>query len=255
MKVVILAGGYGTRLSEYTDLIPKPMVEIGGRPILWHIMKTYSYYGFNEFIICLGYKGNIIKEYFLNRFKYDSDITIDFNNDNIQVHNKVNEPWKVSLIDTGLNSMTGGRIKRIQPYISGTFLLTYGDGVANVNINESIYHHKKHKKKITVTAVQPAGRFGGLEIEDDVLVKSFIEKRRSDSPWINGGFFVCEPEIFNYINGDETIFESEVLEQIASENELTSYKHHGFWECMDTAKERNNLNNLWNKNQAEWKVW
>jgi glucose-1-phosphate cytidylyltransferase len=255
MKVVILAGGYGTRLSEYTDLIPKPMVEIGGKPILWHIMKTYSYYGFNEFIICLGYKGNIIKEYFLNRFKYDSDITIDFNNDNIQVHNKTNEPWKVSLIDTGLDSMTGGRIKRIQPYINDTFLLTYGDGVANININESIQHHKKYKRKITVTAVQPAGRFGGLEIEDDILVKSFIEKRRSDSPWINGGFFVCEPEIFNYINGDKTIFESDVLEQIASENELTSYKHHGFWECMDTAKERNNLNNLWNKNQAEWKVW
>jgi glucose-1-phosphate cytidylyltransferase len=255
MKVVILAGGYGTRLSEYTDLIPKPMVEIGGKPILWHIMKTYSHYGFNEFIICLGYKGNIIKEYFLNRFKYDSDITIDFNNNDIQIHNKINEPWKVSLIDTGLSSMTGGRIKRIQPYINDTFLLTYGDGVANINITESIQHHKKHKRKITVTAVQPAGRFGGLEIEDDILVKSFIEKRRSDSPWINGGFFVCEPEIFNYIKEDETVFESDVLEQIASKNELTSYKHYGFWECMDTAKERNNLNNLWNKNQAEWKVW
>lgn len=255
MKVVILAGGYGTRLAEYTDLIPKPMIEIGGKPILWHIMKTYSYYGFNNFIICLGYKGHIIKEYFLNRFKYDLDVTIDYTTNDIQIHNQINEPWKVSLIDTGLESMTGGRIKRIQPYINDTFLLTYGDGVANIDINKLVYHHKKHKRKITVTAVQPAGRFGGLEIKDDILVKSFIEKRRSNSPWINGGFFVCEPEIFNYIKEDETIFESDVLEQIANENELTSYKHYGFWECMDTAKEKNNLNNLWNKNQAEWKVW
>jgi len=255
MKVVILAGGFGTRLSEYTDLIPKPMVEIGGKPILWHIMKIYSSYGFNEFIICLGYKGNVIREYFLNRMKYDSDITIDYKNNIVKSHETVSEPWTVSLISTGINSMTGGRIKQIQPYINGPFLLTYGDGVANVDINKLIDHHKKHNKIATVTAVQPAGRFGGLEIENEVLVKSFIEKRRSDSPWINGGFFVCQTEIFNYIKGDNTIFESNTLETLASINQLSSYKHYGFWECMDTAKERNNLNNLWNENKAEWKIW
>lgn len=255
MKVVILAGGFGTRLSEHTDSIPKPMVEIGGKPILWHIMKTYSHYGFNDFIICLGYKGHVIKEYFLNRFKYDSDITIDYSINEIHTHNNVSEPWKVSLIDTGINTLTGGRLKRIQKYIDTTFLMTYGDGVSDVNINELIKQHNKYNKKITVTAVQPSGRFGGLEIENDVLVKSFVEKRRSDSPWINGGFFVCEPEVFDYIEGDNTIFESDVLEKIASENQLTSYKHKGFWECMDTIKDKNNLNSLWNNNQAEWKVW
>lgn len=255
MKVVILAGGFGTRLSEHTDSIPKPMVEIGGKPILWHIMKTYSHYGFNDFIICLGYKGHIIKEYFLNRFKYDSDITIDYSTNEIHTHNNISEPWKVSLIDTGINTLTGGRLKQIQKYIDNTFLMTYGDGVSDININELIKQHNKHNKKITVTAVQPSGRFGGLEIENDVLVKSFVEKRRSDSPWINGGFFVCEPEVFDYIKGDNTIFESDVLEKIASENQLTSYKHKGFWECMDTLKDKNNLNSLWNNNQAEWKVW
>jgi glucose-1-phosphate cytidylyltransferase len=255
MKVVILAGGFGTRLSEHTDSIPKPMVEIGGKPILWHIMKIYSHYGYNDFIICLGHKGNVIKEYFVNRFKYDSDIVIDFQNNTIENHNKITEPWKVSLIDTGHNVMTGGRIKRIQQYVNEPFLLTYGDGVADVNIPELVNHHYKHNRKVTVTAVQPSGRFGGLEIENDVLVKSFIEKKRSDSPWINGGFFVCSPEIFSYIHNDSTVFESDVLEKIASEGELTSYKHNGFWECMDTLKDKNNLNNLWNNNQATWKIW
>jgi glucose-1-phosphate cytidylyltransferase len=255
MKVVILAGGFGTRLSEHTDSIPKPMVEIGSKPILWHIMKIYSHYGYNDFIICLGYKGNIIKEYFLNKLKYDSDVTIDFTTNEIQTYNHIVEPWKVSLIDTGADSLTGGRIKRIQQHIDGPFLLTYGDGVSDINIPELINHHNKHKRKVTVTAVQPAGRFGGLEIQDNVLVKSFVEKKRSDSPWINGGFFVCEPEVFDYIKDDNTIFESDVLEKMASENELTSYKHDGFWECMDTIKDKNNLNNLWNNNKALWKTW
>lgn len=255
MQVVILAGGFGTRLSEYTDIIPKPMVEIGSKPILWHIMKTYSYYGYNEFIICLGYKGHIIKEYFLNKLKHNSDITVDFNNDEITTYNKTNDPWKVSLIDTGANVLTGGRIKRIQQHINGPFLLTYGDGVADINIPELINHHNKYNKIATVTAVQPAGRFGGLEIENDVLVKSFIEKKRENSPWINGGFFVCNPEIFSYLNGDQTVFESDVLEKLAVEGQLTSYKHYGFWECMDTLKDKNNLNNLWNNNQAIWKIW
>jgi len=255
MKVVILAGGFGTRLSEYTDLVPKPMIEIGNKPILWHIMKIYSHYGFNDFIICLGYKGNNIKEYFLNRFKYDSDVTIDFNSNEIHTYNNNNEPWKVTLIDTGINTMTGGRIKQIQSYVDGPFLLTYGDGVADVNIPELIKHHHTYKKLVTVTAVQPAGRFGGLEIENDILVKSFIEKRRSDSPWINGGFFMCNPEVFNYIDNDKSIFESDILEKLAIENQLSSYKHYGFWECMDTLKDKNNLNSLWNNNQAEWKIW
>jgi len=255
MKVVILAGGFGTRLSEHTDSIPKPMVEIGGKPILWHIMKIYSYYGYNDFVICLGYKGNIIKEYFLNKLKYDSDVTINFNNNEIQIHNNINEPWKVSLIDTGNDVLTGGRIKRIQQYIDGPFLLTYGDGVADINIPELIKHHYNHNKIVTVTAVQPSGRFGGLEIENDTLVKSFAEKKRTDSPWVNGGFFVCNPEIFSYIDNDQTIFESDTLEKLTLKNQLTSYKHYGFWECMDTLKEKNNLNNLWNKNQSTWKIW
>jgi glucose-1-phosphate cytidylyltransferase len=255
MQVVILAGGFGTRLSEYTDIVPKPMIEIGGKPILWHIMKIYSHYGFNDFVICLGYKGHIIKEYFTNQLKYNSDITIDFTNNKIQTYNSINEPWKVSLIDTGANVLTGGRIKRIQQYIKGPFLLTYGDGVGDVNIPELIEHHHRYNKIATVTAVQPSGRFGGLEIENDVMVKSFVEKKRSNSPWINGGFFVCSSEIFNYIDNDNTVFESDVLEKLALENQLTSYKHHGFWECMDTLKDKNNLNNLWNNNQATWKIW
>lgn len=255
MKVVILAGGFGSRLAEYTDVIPKPMVEVGGKPILWHIMKIYSYYGFNDFIICLGYKGKVIRDYFIDKLQYGENITVDFVNGTLTKHSSVTDPWKVSLINTGENSMTGGRIKRIQSLINEPFLLTYGDGVANIDIKALIEHHRKHNKVATVTAVQPAGRFGGLEIQEDVLVTSFIEKRRSDSPWINGGFFVCEPDIFNYIKDDSTVFESDVLELLAAEKQLTSYKHHGFWECMDTVKERNNLNNLWNTNKAEWKIW
>jgi glucose-1-phosphate cytidylyltransferase len=256
MKVVILAGGFGTRLSENADSIPKPMVEIGEKPILWHIMKIYSHYGFNEFIICCGYKGYIIKEYFLNKFKYQSDVTIDYNTGEIISHDNIKYPWKVTLVDTGLNSMTGGRIKRIQHLINNeTFLLTYGDGLSNVDIQKLIEHHKKYKRKVTVTSIQPFDRFGGLDIGDDNLITSFIEKKRLHSSWINGGYFVCEPTIFDYIKDDKTIFESDVLEKIALENQLTSYKHDGFWQCMDTLKEKNTLNDLWNNNKADWKMW
>jgi len=254
-KVVILAGGFGTRLSEYTESIPKPMVKIGGKPILWHIMKIYSSYGYNDFIICLGHKGHLIKDYFVNNFTYDCDFTLDYVNNTTKYHNAPKESWKITLVDTGETTMTGGRIKKIQKYIDGRFFLTYGDGVADINIPQLLKHHNNIGKMTTVTAVQPSGRFGGLEIENESLVKSFIEKKRSDSPWINGGFFVCEPEIFNYIKGDKTIFESDVLEQVAQEQKLACYKHTKFWECMDTKKEYTHLNKLWNNNKANWKLW
>ncbi len=256
MKVVILAGGLGTRLSENTNTIPKPMVEIGGMPILWHIMKIYSYYGFNDFIICCGYKGHVIKDYFLNKLKYQSDLTIDYNTEKITIHGNIKYPWKVTLVDTGLKSMTGGRLKRIQHLINDeTFLLTYGDGVSNVDILKLIEHHKKYNRKVTVTAIQPSDRFGGLEIENDNLVTSFVEKKRLRSSWINGGYFVCEPSIFEYIKDDLTILESDVLEKISAEHQLTSYNHTGFWECMDTLKEKNTLNDMWDNNKAGWKLW
>ena len=256
MKVLILAGGFGSRLSEETDVRPKPMAEIGGRPILWHIMKIYSYYGFNEFIILLGYKGYYIKEYFANYFLHQSDVTIDLSNNNLQVHNNTSEPWKVTLLDTGLQTMTGGRILRAKDFVDNkTFLLTYGDGVADINLHALTEFHKKHGRSITMTAVQPEGRFGALKLADDNKVLSFTEKPRGDGSWINGGFFVCEPEIFKYIKNDETVFEQEPLERLAADGELYNYRHGGFWKCMDTLRDKNKLNEMWDNGEAKWKTW
>jgi len=255
MKVVILAGGFGTRLSEETDLKPKPMVEIGEKPILWHIMKIYSSYGFNEFIILLGYKGYLIKEYFSNYFLHQSDVTFDLANNNMKIHQNESEPWKVTLLDTGLNTMTGGRIKRAAPHIGhDDFLLTYGDGLSDVDISKCIEFHKLHGKIITMTAVQPAGRYGALEIKNNTI-KSFEEKPRGDKLWINGGFFVCKYKVFDYIDDDKIIFEKEPLTNLADEQQLMSYKHHGFWRPMDTLRDKTTLCQLWNNNQAPWKKW
>lgn len=255
MKVVILAGGFGTRLSEETDLRPKPMVEIGEKPILWHIMKIYSYYGFNDFIICLGYKGYMIKEYFANYFLHQSDVTIDIKNNKIETHHCKAEPWKVTLVDTGLNTMTGGRIKRIQKYINDTFMLTYGDGVSDINIKELIKYHKKMKKSVTVTAVQPSGRFGAIEIDEKGNVYSFMEKPKGDGSWINGGFFVLEPDIFNYIKDDNSIWEREPLENLTKDGKVCAYKYSGFWKCMDTLRDKIELEKLWKEGKAPWKLW
>ncbi|OHD13525.1 MAG: glucose-1-phosphate cytidylyltransferase [Spirochaetes bacterium GWB1_36_13] len=257
MKVVLLAGGFGTRISEESDLKPKPMIEIGGKPILWHIMKLYSHYGLNDFIICLGYKAYVIKEYFANYFLHQSDVTIDLQNNKIEVHKNSSEPWKVTLVDTGLNTMTGGRIKRIQKYIGNEpFMLTYGDGVSDVNLKDLLDFHKKNKKKATLTAIQPAGRFGILDLNEKEEVLKFQEKPKGDGGWINGGFFVLEPSIFDTIkNGDSTVWEREPLEMLANENELIAYKHEGFWKCMDTLRDKIELEKMWNSGQAEWKVW
>lgn len=256
MKVVILAGGMGTRISEETNVIPKPMIEIGGKPILWHIMKTYSHYGFNEFVICLGYKGYIIKEYFSHYFLHMNDMTIDMTNNNVEIHSSSSEPWKVTLVDTGLNTMTGGRIKRIQKYIgSEQFLLTYGDGVADINIKSLIEFHKMKKSYATITAVQPLGRFGSLDISDNEKVVSFLEKPKGDNNWINAGFFVLEPEIFNFIDDDKMIWEREPLEKLAKEKQLNAYKHSGFWKPMDTLRDKNELESLWQSQKAPWKIW
>ncbi|WDF54701.1 glucose-1-phosphate cytidylyltransferase [Mucilaginibacter sp. KACC 22063] len=257
MKVVLLAGGLGTRLSEETVLKPKPMVEIGGMPILWHIMKIYSSYGFNDFIVCLGYKGYIIKEYFANYFLHKSDVTIDLKDNSVKVHDSQAEPWKITLIDTGNESMTGGRIKRVQPYIGNEpFMLTYGDGVGNINIKELVNFHNTHGRLCTVTSVQPSGRFGALNILDDNSVHSFMEKPKGDGAWINGGYFVCQPQVFDYIkDGDSTIWEQAPMEQIANDEQMSAYKHNGFWRPMDTLKDKHDLNTLWDKNQAPWKTW
>lgn len=257
MKVVILAGGYGTRISEESHLRPKPMIEIGGYPILWHIMKIYSYYGFNEFIICCGYKGYMIKEYFADYYLHRSDITFDFaNNNEMIIHNNVAEPWKVTLIDTGLDTMTGGRLKRIQKYIGNEqFMLTYGDGVSDVDISRLVEFHNKNKKIATLTAIQPGGRFGVLDIGENNEISSFSEKSKEDGGWINGGFMVLEPEVFDYIEGDETYFEREPLENLAKEGQLSAYQHDGFWQCMDTQRDKNLLEELWKNNEAKWKVW
>lgn len=258
MKVVILAGGLGTRLSEETDLKPKPMVEIGGRPILWHIMKIYSAYGFNEFVICCGYKGYMIKEYFANYFLHQADVTIDLGKNNIEVHHSKAEPWKITLVDTGLNTMTGGRIKRVQDYIGNNpFMLTYGDGVSNVNIKALVNFHRNAGKLATLTAVQPsAGRFGAIGLDDDFNVHSFTEKPDSDGVWINGGFFVLDSGIFDYLTeGDNTIWERSPLENLAKDNNLSAYKHDGFWRPMDTLRDRIELENMWNSTKCEWKVW
>lgn len=257
MKVVILAGGLGTRLSEETDIRPKPMVEIGGMPIIWHIMKIYSHYGFNEFVVCLGYKGYVIKEYFTNLFLHQSDVTIDVKNNKMEVHNTSSENWKITLVETGANTLTGGRIKRIQKYIGNErFMLTYGDGVSNVDISALISFHELQKKYCTVTAVQPSGRFGVLQVNENDLVESFHEKRPEDTGWINGGYFVCEPEIFDFIKqDDETIWEREPLENLAKEKQLVAFKHRCFWRPMDSLKDKMDLNDLWNTGKAEWKIW
>lgn len=257
MKVVILAGGFGTRISEESALKPKPMVEIGGMPILWHIMKMYSHHGFNEFIICAGYKQDVIKEFFANYFIHSSDITFDFLNHNeMQVHAKNAEPWKVTVIDTGLNTMTGGRVKRIKEYLNNErFLLTYGDGVSDTDISESIEYHKKHGKMCTITAIQPAGRFGVMDISADNKIKSFRQKDQEDSAWINGGFMVVEPEFVDYIEGDQTVLEAAPFERLVEQGQMMCYKHHGFWQCMDTVRDKHLLENHWSSGKAPWKKW
>lgn len=257
MKVLILAGGFGSRLSEETTTKPKPMVEIGGKPILWHIMKIYSHYGYNEFIILCGYKGYMIKEYFANYYRHMADMTIDLSNNTSQYHSNHAEPWKVTLLDTGENTMTGGRIKRAKKYIRDeSFMLTYGDGVANIDISALIDFHNNHKKTITMTSVQPEGRFGALNIDiNDNQVIEFREKPKGDGAWINGGFFVCQPKVFDYIEGDSTVFEREPLEYLAKDGELYTYKHLGFWKPMDTLRDKNQLDEMIAKEKAPWIKW
>lgn len=256
MKVVILAGGLGTRLSEETVLKPKPMVEIGGMPILWHIMKIYSSYGYNDFIICLGYKGYLVKEYFANYFLHKSDVTIDLKNNSVKVHESDAEPWTITLVDTGINSMTGGRIKRIQKHVGDeAFMLTYGDGVSNVNIHELVDSHKRGGKLCTVTSVQPSGRFGALNLGKENQVNSFLEKPKGDGAWINGGFFVCEPKVFDYIAGDSTTFENEPMQNLAKDGQMSAYLHNGFWKPMDTLRDKTELEASWESNNAAWKNW
>ena len=255
MKAVILAGGLGTRISEETHLKPKPMIEIGGRPILWHIMKQYSFYGINDFIVCLGYKGYTIKEYFANYYTHMSDVTFDMRNGTRTIHSNDAEPWCVTLVDTGEDTMTGGRVRRVRDYIGEeTFCLTYGDGVSDVRIDQSIAYHRSHKKSATVTVVQPPGRFGHLSMQDDRVI-SFMEKPNGDGDWINGGFFVLEPQVMDYIEGDSTIWERAPLETISREGNLMAYKHGGFWQPMDTLRDKILLEELWDTHKAPWKVW
>lgn len=257
MKVVILAGGFGTRISEESHLKPKPMIEIGEQPILWHIMKEYSYYGYNEFIICAGYKQHIIKEYFANYYLHRSDVTFDFSKENaVDIHMNVAEPWKVTVVDTGLNTLTGGRIKRIQPYVENEpFMLTYGDGVCDVNIKKLEDYHKKSGKLVTLTAILPEGRFGVLDINSESQIMRFAEKKKEDGGWINGGYMVLEPEVFEYIEGDDTVFEKAPLERLSMEGQLQAYKYGGFWKCMDTMRDKLQLEEMLKKNIAPWKVW
>jgi len=255
MKCVILAGGLGTRISEESYLRPKPMIEIGGKPIIWHIMKIYSAHGINDFVVCLGYKGYIIKEYFANYFLHMSDVTLDMANNKMEVHQKGAEPWRVTLVDTGENTQTGGRLKRIAAYVKDEeFCFTYGDGVADVNIRELIAFHKSQKVKATVTAVQPPGRFGALVLEDK-LITSFQEKPRGDGGWINGGFFVLSPKVIDYIKDDGTVWEREPMERLAREHTLAAYFHRGFWQPMDTLRDKNHLEELWAGSSPPWKVW
>lgn len=257
MKVVILAGGFGTRISEESHLKPKPMIEVGEMPILWHIMKGYSEYGFHEFVICAGYKQHLIKEWFSDYFLHTSDVTFDFTDGNrMIVHHKHAEPWKVTVVDTGLNTMTGGRVKRIQSYVGNEpFMLTYGDGVSNVNFDELLKFHREHGKMLTITTVSAGQRFGILEINDLDEIVAFREKSESDGSMINAGFMVCNPEIFDYIDGDETVFEKGPLERAAADGQLMAYKHTGFWKCMDTQREKNQLEQMWASGQAPWKTW
>jgi len=255
MKLVILAGGLGTRINEETSVKPKPMIEIGGRPILWHIMKLYSHYGINEFIICLGYKGYIIKEYFANYFLHMSDVTFDMEHNEMQVHQKYAEPWKVTLVDTGELTMTGGRLKRVRDYVGDeTFCFTYGDGVGDVDIHALIDFHHSHNDAATVTAVQPPGRFGALELVGS-RIKSFQEKPQGDGAWINGGFFVLSPAVFDLIDSDETLWEKEPMERLANGNQLHAYFHKGFWQPMDTLRDKQHLEQLWQQQKAPWKIW
>ena len=256
MKVVILAGGLGTRLAEETSVKPKPMVEIGGFPILWHIMKTYSSYGFNDFIIALGYKGYVIKEYFANYLLHTSDITLDMQNNSFSFHNNNAEPWKVTLIDTGEATMTGGRLKRLAPYIdTDTFMMTYGDGVANVNINDLIRFHEHHGKLATLTAVQPTGRFGAIELGENYEVESFAEKQMENDSWINGGYFVLNKSVLERISDDQTSWEKEPMESLVNDQQLEAFTHHGFWQPMDTFREKLLLEDLWKSGNAPWKNW
>ncbi len=256
MKVIILAGGLGTRISEETDIKPKPMVEVGGKPILWHIMKIYSHYGFNEFVICLGYKGYVIKEYFANYFLHQSDVTIDLQKNSMEIHESKAEPWKITLVETGLNTMTGGRIKQIAPYIGNeTFLLTYGDGVSDVDIMDLVNHHRINGKLATVTAVQPMGRFGALNVDQNNTVLSFQEKPKGDGAWLNGGFFVLEPAVLKYIAGDQTAWEREPLESLARDGQLSAYCHKGYWQPMDTLRDKIHLEELWKSGTAPWRIW
>jgi glucose-1-phosphate cytidylyltransferase len=254
MKAVLLAGGLGTRISEESHLKPKPMIEIGGRPILWHIMKIYSAHGVNDFIICLGYRGYIIKEYFANYFLHMSDVTFDMAENRMQVHQRNAEPWRVTLVDTGAETMTGGRLRRVRDYIGDeTFCFTYGDGIADIDITAEIAFHRAHGKRATVAAIQPPGRYGALRL-DGPTVTGFEEKPAGDGAWINGGFFVCEPSVIDYVEADETPWEADPLMRLAAENELLAYRHDGFWQAMDTLRDRNHLEELWRSN-PKWKVW
>jgi glucose-1-phosphate cytidylyltransferase len=258
MKVVIFAGGFGTRLSEETAMIPKPMVQIGDKPILWHIMKMYSHYGFNDFVILGGYKCYVVKEYFSNYFLHQSDVVFDMKNNSMQIIDSKTEPWTVTILDTGIETMTGGRLKRAEKFLSDApFLLTYGDGVSDVNILKLLEFHNSHRKAITMTAVQPEGRFGAIDLDQDSSkINLFMEKPKGDGSWINGGFFVCEPSVFDYIKeGDTTVWEKGPLESLAAKNELYAFKHSGFWKPMDTQRDKMQLEDLWTKNKAPWKVW
>lgn len=256
MKVVILAGGLGTRISEESHLKPKPMIEIGDKPILWHIMKEYSHFGFNEFIICLGYKQHIVKEFFADYYLYSSDVTFDLSKNTMEVHNHYAEPWKVTLVDTGLHTMTGGRIARVKEYIGNeTFMLTYGDGVSNVDISKLLEFHRSHGKIGTLTAIAVDQRFGVLDIGKEGVIHEFAEKEEKDSSVVNGGYMVFEPRIFDYIEGDETVFEKDPLKKLAHDDELRAFLHRGFWKCMDTQREKEQLEKLWASGNAPWKVW
>jgi glucose-1-phosphate cytidylyltransferase len=257
MKVVILAGGFGTRISEESGLKPKPMIEIGHRPILWHIMKIYTVHGLTDFIICCGYKGHLIKEYFASYFLSNADITFDIKNNKMEVHQQTSEPWRVTLVDTGDASMTGGRIKRVRTYIGDeTFCLTYGDGVTNANITELIKFHREQKRHATLTAVQPPGRYGVFALEqDETRVPTFREKPDGDGAWVNGGYFVLEPAVFDFIDGDATVWEQEPLQRLAHLNQLSAFRHTGFWQPMDTLRDKMYLEDLWKSGEPPWKVW
>ncbi len=258
MKVVLFAGGLGTRISEETDTRPKPMVEIGGRPVLWHIMKIYSHYGFNDFVVCLGYKGYLIKEYFINYFLHNADITVDLSNNKTEIHGTSAESFKVTLVETGLNTKTAGRLKQVQKYIGNEdFLLTYGDGVCDVNLTDLVAFHNTHNKLATVTAIQLDARFGGMDLGQNGEVVSFKEKAKDESKWINGGFFVLKPAVFKYLDGDmsEMMWEDEPLENLTNDNQLVAYQHKGFWKCMDALRDKIELEELWKTNNAKWKVW